>query len=227
MFGDVTFAQAPFAALGGNTYSFAVSESAVALSVLSAETALGGLLEESAAGVSTVSNFGNFFQASSSETATATDAQTAAIAVLAALAEQANASEAYTTVASVFATQAETATAADSSTRIATYLVALSELATALDASNGTRIFAVAVSESAAGSADQSVQVAFVGTVSELANAADSLSAIATINANVTGVQLYVRIGDALVWGSIDDNQNPNWQNIDNTQTPGWNNLPS
>jgi hypothetical protein len=127
----------------------------------------------------------------------------------------------------MFAAVSDTATASDSSARTARYLVALSELATALDAPNGARILAVAVSESATGSNTQTAQVAFVGTVSELANALDSSNAIATINGRPSGIQLYVLIGNALVWGSIDDNQNPNWQNIDNTQTPGWNNLPS
>ena len=64
-------------------------------------------------------------------------------------------------------------------------------------------------------------------SVAEVVNAIASVSAIKTVNANVTGIQLYVYVGDVLVWAQIDDSQNPNWQNITNTQTPGWNDLPS
>jgi len=93
--------------------------------------------------------------------------------------------------------------------------------------SDGARIFAVAVSESATASSTQSVSVAFVGTVAELASATAAQSAIKTANVNVTGIQLFVSIGGVLVWGVIDDSQNPNWQIIDDTQTPGWTQLPS
>ncbi len=100
------------------------------------------------------------------------------------------------------------------------------------------KVFGAVISEGATGTDTQTAQVAFIGTVAEAAAAADSLSATATINVYPVGVQIYVLIGDVLVWGSIDDNQNPNWQNIGNTQSPawtvindeqspGWTNLPS
>jgi hypothetical protein len=78
----------------------------------------------------------------------------------------------------------------------------------------------------------------FTGSVAEFASALAANSAAATINANVTGIQLLVSIGNVLVWAVIDDSQNANWQNINNAQgtgwvvisnssTPGWNDLPS
>jgi hypothetical protein len=67
---------------------------------------------------------------------------------------------------------------------------------------------------------------------------ADAPSAVKEVNARPTGIQLYVNIGDALIWAVIDDTQSANWQNINNTQgsgwttindeqTPGWTNIPS
>jgi hypothetical protein len=85
---------------------------------------------------------------------------------------------------------------------------------------------AAAAALSAVGSDAPSAQVAFVGTVSESANGSDLSNAIATINASVTGVQLYVLEGNVLVWQRIDDSQTPNWQSINNTQNPGWTDIP-
>jgi hypothetical protein len=67
----------------------------------------------------------------------------------------------------------------------------------------------------------------FAGSITEFASAVATQSVIKTVNANVTGIQLLVSIGDVLVWAVIDDSQNPNWQNINSAQNPGWNNLPS
>jgi hypothetical protein len=64
--------------------------------------------------------------------------------------------------------------------------------------------------------------VVFSGTVAELASAAATFAGTATVKANVTGVQLVVQIGDALVWGEINDQQTANWTNIGNVQTAGW-----
>ncbi len=110
MFGDVTFAQAPFAALGGNTYSFAVSESAVALASMDAETTLGGVAEEAAAATDTVFNANNTLLATNSETVTATSTQVARTDVLAQIAEIATAANTQTALASVFAALSESAT---------------------------------------------------------------------------------------------------------------------
>ena len=227
MFGDVTFAQTPFAALGGNTYNYAVSETAAAAAVSDVETTLGGLVEEVSTGTDTVFNSNNRLLATNSETAVASSTQAARIDALAAIAEIAAGTAAQTARSSVRAAQAETATASDAPTARTNVLAAIAELAAALATPSATKVIAVAVSETASGTASQSVQVAFVGTVAEAANALASTNAVATVNGRPDGIQLYVLIGNALVWGSIDDNQNPNWQNIDDTQSPGWTNLPS
>ena len=82
------------------------------------------------------------------------------------------------------------------------------------------------------------VRVVWSATVEEAASMLAEASVIKSIVAYPTGVQLYVRIGDVLIWATIDDSQNANWQNIgtvqsptwttiDDEQTPGWNNIPS
>jgi hypothetical protein len=88
-------------------------------------------------------------------------------------------------------------------------------------------LFVVSVSEAASGAAGVTKTAVFNGTVAEVASAVAAFTAIRTVNASVTGVQLYVYIGGVLVWAVIDDSQTPNWQNISTTQTPGWTILPS
>jgi hypothetical protein len=58
--------------------------------------------------------------------------------------------------------------------------------------------------------------------MAETASAADLVSAIRTANVSVTGVQLFISIGGALVWAVVDDTQNPSWQNVDNAQGTVW-----
>jgi hypothetical protein len=50
---------------------------------------------------------------------------------------------------------------------------------------------------------------------------------VAKANADVlvTGVNATGAVGTVLVWGEVDDNQNPNWQNITSAQTPTWGNV--
>ena len=128
VFGDVAFAQAPFASLGGNTYALLVSESAVADAVTDVITSRGGLISESSVATAVFANSGNFFQATVATSAVATDAQTAAIAVLASLAENATGSDEYSNAAEMYAGVTASATASDSTTRTVHYLAALSEL---------------------------------------------------------------------------------------------------
>jgi hypothetical protein len=93
-----------------------------------------------------------------------------------------------------------------------------------MDAARG---FFASVAESATATDAATAQVQVIGVMSEGASAADLLSVIRTANVPVTGVQLFISIGGALVWAVIDDTQNPNWQNVNDTQNPGWTNLPS
>ena len=227
MFGGVAFSQAPYAALGGNTYLVAVAETSSASDTQSAESSYGGIVVEFSSGSAAFSNNANNFTATQAELAAATVLQTAITSVFSAQYEAAEASDSLVAKLDVLASLAEAGVATDSISANSAVLAALSELATALDAASGAISVAVSVTESASGTAQSSVSVAFLGTVAELAQAASTLSVIRTANVPVTGVQLYVRIGDALVWGVIDTNQNANWTIINDAQSPGWTDLPS
>ena len=61
MFGDVTFAQSPFASLGGATFGVNISESAVANNVQSVLTTFAGTEAELAAAAATQSVIANMF----------------------------------------------------------------------------------------------------------------------------------------------------------------------
>lgn len=238
MFGDVTFAQAPFAALGGGTFATAIIETATATAVSTQETTAGSLMQESVTALAVVVNSNNILRPSVAETAAATATQVVIANMLAAQAETSTASAAQTNIATMLATQTETVSALDEPSTTAVLLGFVAEAVTATDASVGGKLWVVAIDESATGSDTQTARVIFTGTVSELVQASATVSTIRTVNANVTGIQLYVRIGDVLIWTVIDDNQTPNWQNIDNTQgsgwvsiansqTPGWDDIPS
>ena len=218
MFADAAFAQVPFASAGGLTFVSALSESAVANSSVSQESLLGGRVDEQAASSSLVSTILRAV-ATQAETATAAATQNFAASTLKAMqAETATATDAPAFIASILnAAQAELATATDLPSAISTVYAALAEVAAALDTTNAGRGFYVAVAESATGSNAQSVIVTFTGNVSETATAGDALTVLKTLNVRPTGIQLYVYIGDVLVWEPIDTDQtppDPDWQVI-------------
>jgi hypothetical protein len=72
MFGDVTFAQAPFASQGGNTFAVAISETGSGVDAINAIFTAGGLMLESASGIDSVSVRSNFV-ATNAETASGVD----------------------------------------------------------------------------------------------------------------------------------------------------------
>jgi hypothetical protein len=95
-----------------------------------------------------------------------------------------------------------------------------------------------ALAEGAAATDQYLVRTIFGATVAEGVVGNDAYIPVKEINARVTGIQLYVNIGTAVIWAVIDDSQTANWQNIvntqgsgwttvDDTQTPGWTNIPS
>jgi hypothetical protein len=238
VFGDVAFAQAPFASQGGKTVLAALADSATTSDALSAESNFGGLISETAFVDDSTFSANNLLTAFIAELAAASEAQSVIASMLASASESAAASDASTAFSSVSAAVFESVTASDASAANAMLLGFVAEAVAASDASDGTRVFAVAVSESATGTDAQTTTAVFIGTVAELASAQDALSVVKTKNVSVTGVQLFISIGGTLVWATIDDSQNPNWQNITNAQgsgwvvvndaqNPGWTNLPS
>ena len=122
---------------------------------------------------------------------------------------------------------ADTATITDTSDADRAIVGIQSDTATITDSVNTQVNYNVYIIDTATGTDTFSATLGYTVEFADTATITDSPSVIATINASVTGIQLYVYIGGALVWGQIDDNQNPNWQNINDTQLPGWTDLPS
>lgn len=99
-------------------------------------------------------------------------------------------------------------------------------------------LFVADIAEGATGEDVYTRATDFVALQVEGADVIEALTNLREGNVYPDGVQLYVNIGDGLVWGMIDDRQNPNWQNvnntaatgwteINNTQPPGWTQIPS
>jgi hypothetical protein len=218
VFADAAFAQVPFASAGGVTFVSALSEFATADSSVSQESLLGGNIAETAAASNLVSTILQAV-ATQAETATATATQNfAASTFVATQAETATATDAPAFIASILnAAQDEIVLAEDLPSAISTVYAALAEVANILDSVNAGRGFSVAVAESATGSNAQSVIVTFTANASETATASDAFTVLKTVNARPAGIQLYVYIGDVLVWEPINTDQtppDPNWQNI-------------
>lgn len=228
MFGDVTFAQAPFAALGGNTFVTAQDEIATALASLGIPTVIkGGLQDETVTGQDAMVNIATML-ASLAETATGSHVQSVIGTMLATQAELVTAAASQINAANtLLASQAESTTASAAQSVIGTMLAALSETATAADSSNRGLLVTVFVAESATADAALAAQIAVNGTVVEAAQALSSLGVVKEANVYPTGIQLIINIGGTLIWVEIDDTQNPNWQNILNSQGVVWTQIPS
>lgn len=122
---------------------------------------------------------------------------------------------------------ADTATITDTSDALKAIVGIQSDALTITDSVNTQVAYNVYVIDTATGTDTFSATLGYSVAFADTATITDTPTVTATINASVTGIQLYVYIGGALVWGQIDDNQNPNWQNINDTQLPGWTDLPS
>lgn len=99
-------------------------------------------------------------------------------------------------------------------------------------------IYVSSVSEQVAVTDAQTLQLIRNADMEEAVIPQDQYSATKIVNANPAGIQLYVSIGNVLIWTTINDDQTPSWQQINNTQsgtwteitntqTPGWTNIPN
>lgn len=215
MFGDVTFAQAPFASLGGNTFVVSLNETATALASLGIPPVTkGGLQDETVTGQDAVVNIATML-ASLAETATGSHVQSVIGTMLATQAELVTAAASQINAANtLLASQAESTTASAAQSAIGTMLAALSETATAADSSNRGLLVTVFVAESATADAAFAAQIAVNGSIAETAQALSSLGVVKEANVYPTGIQLVINIGGTLVWAQISTNQNPNWVQI-------------
>jgi len=221
VFGDVAFAQAPFAALGGATLLSSVSEAATAADSVEQETRAGALILESIAASEAFVSLNNIMTAVRAETATATAAQNfAASNLLATQAETATGTDTVAAAPSTFlASQAESATATDASSAITNVLAAIAEIATGSDSSNRGLLISVAVTESAVGSHTQTATARFNGSIQELASGLDAYGKVKDANVYPAGIQLNVYVGQVLVWGTIPTGQTP--------PAPDWTEIPT
>jgi len=220
VFGDVAFAQAPFAALGGATVLSSVSEAATAADSVAQETRAGALIQEAIAAAETFVSLNNIMTAVRAELATATDtAATAPSNFLATQAETATGTDTQTVIGTMRASISELATATDTSSAIANLLAAIAEISTASDAVNAGRGFFVTVTESAVGSHTQSATARFNGSIQELASGLDAYGRVKDANVYPAGIQLNVYVGQVLVWGTIPTGQTP--------PAPDWTEIPT
>lgn len=230
MFGYATFSNSPFAALGatGIVYDVAVDETGTVISSSESANAVFIASQVEAVSASGVFNtLNNIFNNVISEAGSGASAQTAQVAFAAFIVEVASAQAAQTVIATMLASQAEAASATESVSASAVMLASILEAASGVDETTRGLLIVADISETASGAAAVTNTAVFYGAVAEIASAAAAFTAVREANVYPTGVQLYVYIGGALVWATIDDSQTPNWQNVNDTQTPGWTILPS
>lgn len=210
MFGDVAFAQTPFASLGSGGGG-----------------QLNGNILEAVLTSSTVTARGTF-PSFVNEAITADAQQGATTTFQVVNSESASSSALFNTANNTFnATVTATANATANSLAGINFVALVSEAVSALDTSIGGLQFSVSISEAASALEDMVRGLQASGSISEGAIATSDLTAFASINADVTGIQLYVSIGGVLIWVITDDSQTPNWQNINTVQAPDWNILAS
>lgn len=227
MFGDVTFAQAPFAALGGNTFAVAAAETAAASAAFEVPNLVrGGIISETSTGQDAFVSQADF-RPTQAETATAANVQSVIATMVVSMLEQVGATATQSAIGTFLAAQAESAAVLDAQSVIGTFAAAQAEAATGNDDMTRGLLISVAIAESATGTVTQVAQVNFTGTMAEAVSALSALGVVKEANVYPTGVQLFINIGGTLVWATIDDSQNPNWQNINDVQSPGWTQLPS
>lgn len=218
MFGDVAFAQAPFASQGGKTFASALSESATGLDSVSQESLLGGNIAETAAAAETFISLNNIMTAARAESGTATAVQSFIASTLVAnQAETVTGTATQVAISTVLASISETARAIDAQLAITTVLAAIAEIATGSDSSNRGLLLSVSVSETATGNALATATTSVSASLSELAGGLDAYGRLKIANVYPAGLQLTISVGNVLVWGTIPTDQtppDPNWQNI-------------
>lgn len=218
MFGDVAFAQAPFASQGGKTFASELSESATGLDSSSQESQLGGRIDEAAAVAETFVCLNNIMTALNAETVTALDSTSfIASTLLASQEETTTGTDTQAAISTVLASIAEIATATDAQSVITTVLAAIAEIATGSDTNAGGLLITVAISESATGTDVVSTTTSVNASIAELASGLDASSVLKILNVYPAGLQLTVSVGNVLVWGTVPTDQtppDPNWQNI-------------
>lgn len=230
MLGDVAFAQAPFASQGGNTFSASVSETGSISDSLAAPIVIyGGTVSEAISALAAQSGIATLV-AANSESASGSDVFNTLNNIFnVALFDIATASgiENFSVQIDYSALILEVVIPTDTSLAQANLLATVAETALANAVNQGGLLILVSLSEAASGVDARAANFISPVSIQEFASGLDNLTVIKTLNANVTGVQLVVRVGNILIWSQVNDNQDPNWQNINNSGDPGWVIVPS
>ena len=122
---------------------------------------------------------------------------------------------------------ADTATITDISDAIKAIVGIQSDTATISDLIDTQVGYNVYIVDTATGTDTFATVIGYNVALADTATITDTPTVVATIVVSVTGIQLYVYVGNTLVWVVVDDTQNANWQNINDAQTPGWVNIPT
>jgi len=221
VFGDVAFAQAPFASQGGATLFSSVAESATGSDAYVQTFQAGALVQESVTATDVAANSNNILVAARAESAEATDSTNFAASILvASYYDGVSAEEEYSTAGSNYlVTVQEEATSSDEPSASAVLYAAIEEESTGEDEVNGGRGFTVAITEAATGTSAQSTSVIYPVSVAEAATAIDAYAKLKTLNVYPQGFQLNVYVGQVLVWGTIPTPQTP--------PDPDWTDIPT
>ena len=184
MFGDVAFAQAPFASQGGKTLASALSESAVASDAVAVPSVIrGGNIAETLAASEAFVSLNNIMAAVRVEAGTATAVQNfIASTLIASQAETVTGTATQVAISTVLASISETATATDAQLAITTVLAAIAEIVTGSDTNAAGLLILVCVSESATGNGLATATTSVNATVAELASGLDAYSALKIAN---------------------------------------------
>jgi hypothetical protein len=122
---------------------------------------------------------------------------------------------------------ADTATITDTSDALKAIVGVQADALTITDSVDTQVSYNVYIADTATGTDTFATVVGFAVAFADTATITDTPTVTATIVASVTGIQLYVYVGNTLVWAVVDDTQNANWQNINDAQVPGWVNIPT
>ena len=239
MFGDVAFAQAPFASLGGNAFNVFVSEtSSIASSTAVSSYIATAAISETASTLSTQSPTVTLF-VTCSESASGLDVFDTLNNIFNVIVVEAlRLEDSYLVQTDFVASRTETASAAGVSSSQANFAAALTETASAAATAQAVLFIPVLINETASAAGAYTNQLAATALVREFAAGLDGVTVVKTLNVTPTGVQLVVSVGNVFIWSQVNDNQDPNWQNVSdlsatdwvlilNPSTPGWNDIPS
>jgi len=241
MFGISTFAQSPFAALGGNAYPVDVAESFTLSDVYDGPAGFQGLLDESFSivdgdgggtsfdfFVSTVENYSLNDEAfgvadilvSQSDSFTLTTAEDIQVDFNPVYAETITYSDEYVGTQNAVGLDEEDATFTDEWNGPVDFKPTVSESYTITDSETGAWDALATVSEAYTLTDSYQAAVDFIGLLQEQFTVIDSLIARGwfKINDDQTVTWQAANNSQSVTWQNINDNQDPNWVVIDNTQ---------